>query len=231
MGVALGRIRLSEQIEDAILSAIQSGQYPAGSKLPSERVLMEMFDVKRTSIKEALLMLEQKGFVKLKRGVAPIVLEPTPQVAMDAISDIVKAMLPDASLRSEFYELRVILETVAVMEAALQLDKNEILEVEASLEACRNQIGKAKAFRDADQSFHRQLMATQGNSVANALHGALIEWGLYNPQHGPGLDNIHARVVDQHKAIVSAIRAKDPMAAAEALRTHLQTRRNAQKAD
>ena len=74
-------------------------------------------------------------------------------------------------------------------------------------------------------------MATQGNSVANALHGALIEWGLYNPEHGPGLDNIHARVVDQHTAIVSAIRAKDPMAAAEALRTHLQTRRNAQKAD
>ena len=63
MDTTLGRIRLSEQIEEAILAAIRSGEYPAGSKLPSARTLMEMFDVGRPSIKEALLMLERKGFV------------------------------------------------------------------------------------------------------------------------------------------------------------------------
>ena len=74
-------------------------------------------------------------------------------------------------------------------------------------------------------------MATQGNSVANALHGALIEWGLYNPEHGPGLERIHARVVDQHMAIIQAVRAQDPAAAAEALRAHLFTRRDAPQAE
>lgn len=231
MDTTLGRIRLSEQIEEAILAAIRSGEYPAGSKLPSERTLMEMFDVGRPSIKEALLMLERKGFVKLKRGVAPVVLEPTPQGAMEAISDMVQAMLPDASRRSEFYDLRIMLETAAAMEAARSSDDDEIAALEEALAACRDNIGKAKAFRDADQSFHHCLMATQGNSVANALHGALIEWGLYNPEHGPGLDRIHARVVDQHTAIVAAIGAKDPAAAAEALRTHLLTRRDAPRVD
>ena len=230
MDTTLGRIRLSEQIEEAILGAIRSGEFPPGSKLPSERTLMEMFDVGRPSIKEALLMLERKGFVKLKRGVAPVVLEPTPQGAMDAISDMVQAMLPDASRRSEFYDLRIMLETAAAMEAARSSNDDEIAALEEALEACRSSIGKAKAFRDADKSFHHCLMAIQGNSVANALHSALIEWGLYNPEHGPGLNRIHARVVDQHDAIVEAVRATDPAAAAEALRTHLLPRRNAPQA-
>lgn len=227
MDTMLGRIRLSEQIEEAILNAIRSGEYPPGSKLPSERTLMEMFDVGRPSVKEALLMLERKGFIRLQRGVAPVVLEPTPQGAMEAISDMVQAMLPDASRRSEFYDLRIMLETVAAMEAARHCDDDELAALEEALAACRQSAGKAKAFRDADQAFHHCLMATQQNSVANALHGALIEWGLYNPEHGPGLDRIHARVVDQHAAIVDAVCARDPFAAAEALRTHLLTRRDA----
>lgn len=231
MDTALGRIRLSEQIEEAILNAIRAGEYPPGAKLPSERALMELFDVGRPSVKEALLMLERKGFVKLKRGVAPIVLEPTPQGAMEAISDMVQAMLGDSSRRSEFYDLRIMLETAAAMEAARHCDEEELEALEEALEACRQSAGKAKAFRDADRSFHHCLMATQQNSVANALHGALIDWGLYNPEHGPGLDRIHARVVDQHAAIVDAVRRRDPTAAAQALRTHLLTRRNAKRED
>lgn len=231
MDTTLGRIRLSEQIEEAILGAIRDGEFPPGSKLPSERTLMEMFDVGRPSIKEALLMLERKGFVKLKRGVAPVVLEPTPQGAIDAISDMVQAMLSDESRRSEFYDLRIMLETAAAMEAARHSDEEEIAVLEEALDACRQAIGRSKAFRDADKSFHHCLMAMQGNSVANALHGALIEWGLYNPEHGPELDRIHARVIDQHEAIVEAVRAQDPAAAAEALRIHLLTRRNAPLAE
>ncbi|MEM7025273.1 MAG: FCD domain-containing protein [Pseudomonadota bacterium] len=231
METTLERIRLSEQIEEAILNAIRSGEYPPGSKLPSERTLMEMFGVGRPSVKEALLMLERKGFVRLKRGIAPIVLAPTPTGAMESIGDMVQAMLADTSRRGEFYDLRIMLETAAAMEAARASDDEELAALEEALEACRQAAGRAKAFRDADQSFHRCLMATQQNSVANALHGALIEWGLYNPEHGPGLKGIHARVVAQHAAIVDAIRDRDPSAAAAALRTHLLTRRDAPKED
>ncbi len=227
MDTTLERIRLSEQIEESILKAIRAGEYPPGSKLPSERTLMEMFKVGRPSVKEALLMLERKGFLRLKRGIAPVVLEPTPQGAMEAIGDMVQAMLSDASRRSEFYDLRIMLETSAAMEAARHCDADELAALEEALEACRQAAGRAKAFRDADQAFHHCLMATQQNAVANALHGALIEWGLYHPENGPGLDRIHARVIGQHKAIVDAVRARDPATAAAALRTHLMTRRDA----
>ncbi|MFN3226039.1 MAG: GntR family transcriptional regulator [Hyphomicrobiales bacterium] len=227
METTLERMRLSEQIEDAILNAIRKGEYAPGTKLPSERMLMEMFNVGRPSVKEALLMLERKGFVQLKRGVAPIVLEPTPRGAMDAIGDMVQAMLDDSSRRSEFYDLRVMLETYAAMEAARIHDEDDIEALAEALEACRAAKGLAKEFRDADQAFHHCVMATQQNSVAKALHGALIEWGLYNPEHGPGIESIHARVIAQHEAIFEAVRYSNAPAAAEAMRTHLLTRKDA----
>lgn len=229
METSLGRIRLSEQIEESILSAIRSGEFPAGSKLPSERTLMEMFDVGRPSVKEALLMLERKGFVRLKRGVAPVVVEPTPEGAMDAIGDMVGAMLADETRRSEFYDLRIMLEAAAAMEAARQRDPEDIAALDEALGACRAAKGQAEPFRDADRAFHRCLMAAAGNSVANAFHGALIEWGLFNPESGPGLDRVHARVIEQHDEIVEAVRSGDQLRAAAALQAHLLTRRDAAK--
>lgn len=227
MDTNLGRIRLSEQIEESILSAIRSGEFRPGSKLPSERTLMELFDVGRPSVKEALLMLERKGFVQLKRGIAPVVIEPTPEGAMDAIGDMVAAMLSDTNRRFDFYDLRIMLETAAAMQAAEHIDADDLATLSDALAACRQAVGKAEAFRDADQAFHRCLMATQQNSVANALHGALIEWGLYNPEHGPQLKSIHARVIAQHEAIFEAVKAGNPAEAAQAMRRHLLTRRDA----
>lgn len=227
MDTSLGRVRLSEQIEESIRSAICSGEFQVGSKLPSERTLMEMFEVGRPSVKEALLMLERKGFVRLQRGVAPVVIEPTPEGAMHAIGDMVGAMLADETRRSEFYDLRIMLETAAAMEAARQRDPEDIAALDEALGACRAAKGQAEVFRDADQAFHRCLMAVVGNSVANAFHGALIEWGLFNPESGPGLDRIHARVIEQHHKIVEAVRRGDQVGAAEALQAHLLTRRDA----
>ncbi len=227
METSLGRIRLSEQIEESILSAIRSGEFPPGSKLPSERTLMEMFDVGRPSVKEALLMLERKGFVRLKRGVAPVVVAPTPKGAMNAIGDMVSAMLADSARRSEFYDLRIILETAAAMEAARRRDDDDIAVLEEALAACRASTGKGEAFRDADRAFHRCLVGVLDNSVAIALHGSLIEWGLFNPELGPKVQRIHTRVVAQHAQILEAIRAGDALGAADALRTHLFTRKDA----
>lgn len=227
METTLGRTRLSEQIQESILDAIRSGEFPAGSKLPSERTLMEMFDVGRPSVKEALLMLERKGFVRLKRGVAPVVIEPTPESAMNAITDMVSAMLADDERRLEFYGLRMMLETAAAFDAARDASHDDVRVLEDAVSACRAASGEAEAFRDADRAFHLVLVAISGNSVVDAFHGALIEWGLFNPESGPNLKAIHSRVIAQHETIVSAIKRGDAEAAADAVRTHLSTRRDA----
>lgn len=228
----LDRVRLHEQIEASLRGAIRSGEYPVGSKLPSERALMSMFNVGRPAVKEALLMLERKGFVKLQRGVAPVIMEPTPEGAMDAIEDMVAAMLADSERRGEFYDFRVILEVSAAMDAARGADRSTVIDLlNDALDASVTAAGDIDAFRTADMAFHRALMSSTGNAVAGAFHDALLRWGLFNPEKlasdGPQARRIHARVIAQHRAIVEAVRMGDALAAAQAVREHLATRRDA----
>ena len=55
-----------EQIQDAILS----GRLEPGSKLPAERTLKDVFNTSRGTLREALRVLEQKGLIDIKLGVA-----------------------------------------------------------------------------------------------------------------------------------------------------------------
>mgnify|MGYP002641339799 CR=1 FL=1 len=67
--------RLYRQVADKMLMMIESGEYPAGSRLPAERELAEKFGVSRPTIREAVIALESKGRVAVKTGSGVYVLE------------------------------------------------------------------------------------------------------------------------------------------------------------
>ena len=65
---AVGRRRRSHEIVELLEKAITSGEYTVGSQLPSEKTLAERFGVGRPSIREALFLLQQQGFVDVTSG-------------------------------------------------------------------------------------------------------------------------------------------------------------------
>src|ERR1044072_4997587 len=60
--------KLAQGVARQIVEAIERGSYAAGQELPSERQMMQAFGVGRTSIREALLALEQQGFIDIRHG-------------------------------------------------------------------------------------------------------------------------------------------------------------------
>lgn len=227
MDTNIGRNRLSERIETALMDAIREGEFPPGSKLPSERSLMTMFDVGRPSVKEALLMLERKGFLKLKRGVAPIVTAPTPETLLGSVKDMVTALIAEPRRRTEFYDLRIMLEVCAAQELARSGDAGHLAALREAYARCEDAIGQRLLFRAADLDFHHCLMASTGNALVMALHSALIEWGMYHNAGRRDVAKINARAAKQHLEVLNAIIDEDPARAGEAMRIHLLTRRDA----
>jgi GntR family transcriptional repressor for pyruvate dehydrogenase complex len=65
---AAGRRRLHEEVAEQLRDAILDGNLPAGQKLPPERVLAERFAVNRTSVREAIKVLEGLGLVSVRQG-------------------------------------------------------------------------------------------------------------------------------------------------------------------
>ena len=62
--------RIFQHVVDEIQTAILDGRLKPGDQLPAEMKLKEMFDTSRGSIREALRVLEQKGLIDIKTGVA-----------------------------------------------------------------------------------------------------------------------------------------------------------------
>src|SRR5262245_6626667 len=62
------RRRLHEDVAEQIRDAILDGRFQAGQKLPPERELAEQFRVNRTSVREAMKLLEGLGLVRVRHG-------------------------------------------------------------------------------------------------------------------------------------------------------------------
>jgi GntR family histidine utilization transcriptional repressor len=61
-------IPMYEQVKVLILSRIESGEWPAGARLPSEPDLAEAYQVNRDTIRKAIRQLQDEGRVKVVRG-------------------------------------------------------------------------------------------------------------------------------------------------------------------
>ena len=62
------RIPVYVQVMDSVISQIEDGILVIDTKLPSERELCEIFDVSRTTVRQAMKELEKDGFVNTFKG-------------------------------------------------------------------------------------------------------------------------------------------------------------------
>ena len=71
----MGEKRLYRGIVDQILTSIDTGEFPAGGRLPPERELAERYSVSRPTIREAVIASEALERLEVKTGSGVYVLE------------------------------------------------------------------------------------------------------------------------------------------------------------
>jgi GntR family transcriptional regulator, sialic acid-inducible nan operon repressor len=72
-------LKLYDEAAIRIEALIQDDTFSPGTLLPSERELMKIFGVGRTSIREAIYALNRMGLIRLRNGERPLVTTPTPE--------------------------------------------------------------------------------------------------------------------------------------------------------
>jgi len=77
------------QVADWLESMIKGERYRVGTKLPSEGELAQKFQLNRNTIRQAISLLVQKGFVEKQKGVGTFIREKTPSLAIHQLSRIV----------------------------------------------------------------------------------------------------------------------------------------------
>ena len=214
---AKGENRLYERVAKDLAGQIAEARYAVGQRLPSERDLAQTYSVSRPTIREAIIALELDGMVEVRLGSGVYVKAQTPNEGQAGATDIGPF---------ELLEARRAIEAEACAMAAKritneELDQLDALVIEMQTENARD----VDRSEDADKRFHMLIAASTQNSAMIAAVELLWEARERSPQTKLMGEKAHAAGVipriDEHAAIVSALRARSPEDARDAMRRHL----------
>lgn len=209
------RDRLYQELARRLMGDLAAGRYAVGDRLPAERDLAAEYGVSRPTVREAIIALEVQGLVEVRIGSGAYV-KRLPG----------KEEVPGFNMTGfELTEARLLFEGEAASLAATQITDDELAELEQLVRDIARENQAEGGTEEADRSFHLAIArATRNSAVYDAIEHL---WELRRTS--PASVQLHALartanikpVVDEHTAILDALRARDPDAARAAMRAHL----------
>ena len=220
----IGGGRASEAIYDQLRELITSGALKPGDRLPSERAMMEQLHRSRPTIREALCMLEQGGYVASTHGASGAVVQ---ELTIDGVEQPLSAMLQLNQISlEELGEYRAVNDGTIAGWAARRRTDEDLAALDSCLTAAEQALGDYRRFAELDVRFHSLLSRATGNQVAMIVtdvlgqveqHTLLKKMETLNDSACLALER---RILARHREILSAIRRQDDAAANQAMRVH-----------
>ncbi|WP_030419938.1 FadR/GntR family transcriptional regulator [Streptomyces sp. SCSIO 75703] len=197
------RAALSEQVIAVLRQQIASGEWPVGSRIPTEPELVEQLGVARNTVREAVRALAHNGLLDIRQGSGTYV------AATSELAGVMHRRFADADPR-HVAELRSTLESAAARLAARRRTDKDLKQLDALMvgreEAWRS--GDTEAFVTADATFHLAVVAASHNDVLTALYADLGEVMRQWLRDDIGAEMTPETHMD-HARLVEAIRAGD----------------------
>ncbi|MFF0746037.1 FadR/GntR family transcriptional regulator [Streptomyces sp. NPDC004111] len=162
------RSALSDQVISALRNQITSGEWPVGSRIPTEPELVEQLGVARNTVREAVRALAHNGLLDIRQGSGTYVL------ATSELAGVMHRRFADAD-PLHIAELRSTLESSAGRLAAQRRTDKDVRNLDGLL-ARREEAwasGNAEQFVTADASLHLAVVAASHNDVLIGLYADL----------------------------------------------------------
>ncbi len=202
------------QIADQLRQLIQSGEFVVGTKLPAERDLAAKMGVSRPSVREALIALEVEGLIEVRMGSGIVV------IGRESVRPLDNAHGPLEIIRA-----RQLIECELAALAAQSKDATLVPDLLETLRDMEADIAARTLPVRGDRAFHIRVAQASDNSALQA-----VVTQLFDERNGPLFTTLGGHfereatwkeAVDEHRAVVAAITARDPAMARAAMSGHL----------
>jgi GntR family transcriptional repressor for pyruvate dehydrogenase complex len=205
------RSRAFESVVDQIEEAIYSGELTPGDSLPSERALVDMFRVSRSSIREALRILESMGLITTRPGS-----KSGPLVSLHTSAGITRLL--SGSLRTrgislaDLVQYRMVSGAMANRLACARRTDNDLDELEKHVERMDDSSNDAE-FAHHDAQFHDLIRTIAGNHLMALLNSSVqdvivdqVSEALSRSEHPKETREEFSKL---HRQIIDAIRERN----------------------
>ena len=204
--------RLSDRVAQRLTKALRGGELPVGTRLPPEGQLAEQFGVSRGILREALTILESRGYISRTPKGGTIV----QSTVGDDLARSLSGQLRQATYR-DLLEFREAMECRAVCNIIRRASDAQLEELAALLDDATD--GDEAATR-IDRYFHYRLAELSGNRLFSTFIDTYYEMIREIKAVSLRSDERRAAVEREHRAIVEALRLRDEALAQAAVRAH-----------
>lgn len=215
---APARMPVTTDVHQEVLEAqILSGQWPAGTRLPSERILAETLGVSRPVVREMLKKLQAEGLIFVLPGKGSYVADLAPSAGHATIDHLVRG---GQITTRELIVARRMLEAEAAALAAVNRSAQDLDRMAALLEKF-DQASSVQEAVELDTSFHESIVEAANNAVVQIMFTSIRKL-----VQGMVLRSLTDRRTRQmgapiHHTILEAIEQQDPEAARREMLAHI----------
>jgi DNA-binding FadR family transcriptional regulator len=197
---------LYTSIRDYIKQYILEHNLKPGDSLPPEGQLVEDLGVGRSSVREAVKSLQSVGIVDVRQGNGLYVRELNFDPMLETF---LFGMQFDPDTLAELLQIRIWLEVAVIGDAVEHIGAVEIAKLESILVTWEQRIQAGEEYSDLDETFHEIIYGVLNNQSLMKLFS--VFWVSFTSldneiTHDPDPEN----VIAFHKAILDAIKTRDP---------------------
>jgi GntR family transcriptional repressor for pyruvate dehydrogenase complex len=207
---------IRESVREAIQKMIIK-EYGPGDKLPTEAALVKRFNVSRTSIREALNMIEASGLIIKEKGSLYVTSE-VGQCFAESLSFLLQLEIADIQ---DVKQIRRMLETEAAALAALNADEKQIQNLEDIVWLMQRDGIGIERYIELDIKFHMALAEASCNKlIVQFIRDVTAVMSKFYPERCT-LKLIRESSIPLQKKVVTAIRNKNALDARKYMGEHI----------
>ena len=199
---------LSERIVKAILEDVKQGRLKPGDKLPSEKQMLEIYQVSRGPVREALRTLRIMNVIDIKQGKGAFITSLDPGLLVEHLEFVLEL---DNSTIFDLFEVRQMLEPEMAYLAALRAGDAEIVALRQTA---------AQGFQ-MDIILHEMIADAAKNPILKRFMSSIAYLGDMSRQRTSTVPGVKETAHEQHLKLVDAIARRDAVLSRELMKEHL----------
>jgi GntR family transcriptional repressor for pyruvate dehydrogenase complex len=180
------KIRVYEEIVGKVKDMIEKGRLKSGDQLPGERELAEVFNVSRSSVREALRALESQGFLESRQGEGTYIASKPVESLVNPLAAFIST---EKDSQMELFEMRRVIEPQLAYLAAERATQEDIALMEQALDLQEEAVARGEVGTDVDKTFHYIMAKATKNKFLLRMTDSvmdLCETGCQTDARTPG---------------------------------------------
>ena len=210
--VAVGRGSIVSLVIDRVREALLRQDLKPGDYLPSETELTKTLGVSKSSVREAVKMLQAMGVVEVRRGQGTRVRE---QPGVDYISPMVFHLLMEGGYPSDLVDLRLMFEPAFSAMAMRRATEEDRARIRTALEGLESSVQAGTQVAEEDIAFHLAILQATKNPLVIRIGETLFQ--LFKPSIAISMRHIPERAILDHRRVFEAFLSGDEARLREAV--------------